>query len=313
MVVAVAMTGLSLLGVRPPARAQAGGEATPAPLTLTDPDTLPFSDTQLELALLARLLPGAGEPGPAAARVAPVGPGVVSVQVGGQSRVVVVGERTGTAAARVVALVIAELMTARSPGPGPTPAGSPAPLADVTAETPAVARAGVQPGASNGSRPWRAAVVAGLSKGLGSQELAAVTLDAGLVIPRGESRWRLSPSVGLTFMPTQNAGTVNEVSFVSAVARLLGGAAWGPIDLVAGPFVSAYAIGGGTAHDGVLFGGEALGRVAAPLSRTLRLAVEARLDGYVNRVHVRGLGDSGYATPRVGVGIGVGVAWDWRS
>jgi len=313
MFVTVAMTGLSLLGLRPPARAQAAGDAPPAPLTLTDPDALPFSDSQLQLALLARLLPAPDQPGPAAARVAAAGPGVVSVEVGGQSRVVVVGERTGTAAARVVALVIAELMTARSAGAGTAPAGLPALAADLTAAPPAVARADFQPAASTGSRPWRVAFVAGMSKGLGSEELAAGTLDTDLVIPRRESRLRLSPSVGLSFMPAQNAGTLNEVSFVSAVARLLGGAAWGPIDLVAGPFVSAYAIGGATAHEGFLFGGEALARVAAPLSRTLRLTVEARLDGYANRTRVRRLGGGGYATPRVGVGIGIGVAWDWTS
>jgi hypothetical protein len=313
MVVAVAMLGLSLLGVLSPARAQGSGDAPPAPLTLTDPDALPFSDTQLQQALLARLLPSLDEPGPAAARVAAAGPGAVSVQVGGQSRVVDVGDRTGTAAARVVALVIAELMTARRPSAVPVPIGAPAPPTEPTPETAAVARADLQPAGGIGGRAWRVAAVGGVSKGLGGEELALATLDTAVVIPHGDSRWRLSPSMGLSFMPMHNAGTLNEVSFVSAVARLLGGVAWGPIDLLAGPFVSAYAIGGATAHDGFLVGGEALGRVAAPLSRTLRLAVEARLDGYANRVRVRWLGEGGYATPRVGVGIGVGVAWDWTS
>ena len=313
MVVAVATIGLSLLGVRPAARAAGSGDAPPAPLTLTDPDALPFSDSQLQQALLARLLPSPDEPGLAAASVAAAGPGVVSVKAGGQSRVVVLGERTGPAAARVVALVIAELMTARSAGAGPTPISSPALRAEPSAETAAVARAELPPAGGPGGRAWRLAVVGGASKGLGAEELPAATLDTGLVIPHRDSRWRLSPSVGLSFMPTRNAGTLNEVSFVSAVARLLGGGAWGPIDLLAGPFVSAYAIGGATTHDGVLFGGEALGRVAAPLSRTLRLAVEARLDGYANRVRVRWFGEGGYATPRVGVGIGIGVTWDWTS
>src|SRR4051812_50058965 len=67
MVVAVATIGLSLLGVRPAARAAGSGDAPPAPLTLTDPDALPFSDTQLQQALLARLLSSPDEPGPAAA------------------------------------------------------------------------------------------------------------------------------------------------------------------------------------------------------------------------------------------------------
>ncbi len=309
MLVAGLMVGLSVLGVQPPALAEGNGEVPPAPAISTDPSALPFSDTELQRALLARLLPSPDETGPAAARVAPAGPGAVSVRVGDQSRVVVVGDRKGIAAARVVALVIAELMM--SPGPAPSidaaepPEAAPAPSA--------VARAGLEPVGAARGHVWRATVAGGLSKGTGSEELAAAALDADLVIPLGDGGWKLSPSLGLRFMPTRNADTFHEVSFVSAVARLLCGGARGPIGLFAGPFVSAYAIGGATAHSGFLFGAEAMARVAAPLSRSMRLAVETRLDGYVNRLQADWLAGGGYATPRVGVGIGIGLAWDWTS
>src|SRR5262249_46976511 len=96
-----------------PARAE-GDDGGPAPLKLMQPEALPFSDAQIQGALLARLPPGAGDPG--AARLPPIeiepaGAGLVTVHVRSQSRIVPVGERSGPEAARVVALVIAELMT----------------------------------------------------------------------------------------------------------------------------------------------------------------------------------------------------------
>jgi hypothetical protein len=294
------------------ARAQGGDETPPAPLTLTDPGALPFSDTELQQALLARLLPSPGEPGPASARIAAAGPGAVSVRVGDQTRVVVVGDRTGTAAARVVALVIAELMTAAQSASGAPASGPVVPLQQSAAIPPA-ARIDSGPAAIVRRRSLRLSIAGGLSDGVGSDELTAATLDSDLVIPWRDTRWRLSPSAGLKVMPTRNAGTFDEVSFVSVVARLLGGATWGPIDLFAGPFVSAYAIGGATAHRGILFGGEAMARVVAPLSGSLRLAVETRVDGYANRVRALWLGGGAYATPRVGLGIGLGLAWEWAS
>ena len=304
------MIGALALCVRT-VRAQGATDAAPAPQFPNDPDALPFSDTELRQALLARLLPSAGEPGPAAARVAAAGPGTVSVRVGDQTRVVVVGDRTGTAAARVVALVIAELMSARTTSPVIAPVGAPA-LPDEQWPTTVTAVRTSSEAAPRG-RPWRLSVTGGASKGLGGDELAAATLDSDLVIPQRDGRWRLSPSVGLKYTPTRDAGTFDEVSFMSVVARLLGGAAWGPVDLFAGPFVSSYTIGGATTHRGFLFGGEAMARVAAPLTRSLRLAVEGRLDGYANRVRALWLGGGAYATPRVGIGLGLGLAWDWAS
>ena len=305
------MVGALGLCVRPVARAQGATDAAPAPRFPTDPDALPFSEIELQQALLARLLPSEGEPGPAAARVAAAGPGTVSVRVGDQTRVVVVGDRTGTAAARVVALVIAELMSVRTTSPVTAPVGAPALSAELGPTTATAVRTSSD--AAPGGRPWRLSATGGASKGVGGDELVAATLDSDLVIPLRDGRWRLSPSVGLKYTPTRDAGTFHEVSFRSVVARLLGGAAWGPVDLLAGPFVSAYAIGGATTHRAFLFGGEAMARVAAPLSRTLRLAVEGRLDGYANRVSTFWLGGGAYATPRVGLGIGLGLAWDWAS
>lgn len=275
-------------------------------------DALPFSDAELQQALLARLLPASSEPGPPAARVEPAGPGVVTVRVGSRTRAVAVGDRTGSAAARVVALVIAELLTAGGPEEAPavvTPARQP-----VETSAGATEAAGeLQLVLPEARRRWRLVVTGGATRGTGADEWAAGTLNADLVIAPRAGRLKLAPSLGLTMMPTRNPGELNEVSFRGLTARLLGGFGRGPVDVLAGPIASAYAIGGATAHSGFLFGGEILARVAAPLSRRVRLAVDARVDGWANRVRVHWADGGSYATPRVGFGIGVGLAWDWPS
>src|SRR5581483_12197234 len=110
-----------------------------------------------------------------------------------------------------------------------------------------------------------------------------------------------------------NAGTLDEVSFWALILRLLGGASFGPVDVLAGPFVSPYSIGGATPHSGWLFGGEAMARVSAPLGPRLRLVTAVRADGYANRVRVHWADQRAYATPRLGIAIDVGLAWEWKS
>lgn len=288
--------------------AQQTDDPPPAPVTLTGPRELPFSDAELQQALLARLLPAPAEAGPPRARVAPAGPGIVSVRVGNRTRLVSVGGRTGGAAARVVALVMAELLTAEAaPAAVPVAPGPEAPHV-ATLFTPQP-----EPVPLDARRQWRLVVTGGASKGTGSEESPAGTLDADLVTAARSGHLKLAASLGLTMMPMRNAGRLDEVSFVSLAARLLGGISRGPVDLLAGPMASVYDIGGGTTHNGFLFGGEVLARVAAPLSRSLRLAVDARVDGWANRVRVHWAVGGAYATPRVGIGIGAGVAWDWPS
>jgi hypothetical protein len=156
-------------------------------------------------------------------------------------------------------------------------------------------------------------IAGGASRGLRKEERTAAALDADLVMARSSSRWRLSPSLGLRSMPAQSTGLLDEVSFTGFFARVLAGARWGPVDVLAGPFASIYDIGGATTHSGFLFGAEALVRVDAPLSQALRLVVDGRADGYVNRVRVAWADGRAYATPRVGLSLGVGLAWEWRS
>ena len=297
-------------------------DPAPAPLTLGQPEALPFSDAELQQALLARLLAPAGGAGLPATEVDPAGVGAVTVHVGSRSRVVAVGNRNGVAAARVVALVIAELLTTSDETPvdddisaAPPPARvAPVPLPDaaVTPDTPVAMIASAAP-APNQRTARQVSVTAGASKGTNNQEDLTGTLDVDLVVPLGHGRLRLVPSAGLALMPTRHVGMVDEVSFDAVAARGLVGASVGPVDVLSGPVFAAYSIGGATPHAGVLLGAEAMARVTAHLSNRLRLLVAARVDGFANRVRIFFTDATAYATPRVGIGIGVGLAWDWAS
>lgn len=314
LVARVACAGLAFAAAGAALGQDAAGDEPPAPLTLVDAEAAPFSSAELTQALLARLLPAdAGAP---SVRVSPAGEGVVSVQVGARSRLVTLGDRTGPEAARVVALVIADLASAASPAP-PVPA-------DDAASAPAVTVAGTAPRSlavpsveasappAPTARPsTRLAVVAGASKGLGSEEPRAATVDADVALPLGWRGVRLVPSAGVVYSPTRNAGTFDEVSFSAAVVRLLGGRSWRLCDLFAGPLVEPYGIGGANPHSGVLVGAEALARLSLPLSPRARLVVAARADAYANRVRVLFVDDGAYATPRLALALGAGLAWDW--
>lgn len=279
--------------------------------TLNGPGALPFSEAELQQALLARLFPSPSEPGPQRAQVDPSGPGVVSVRVGDRTRSVTVGDRTGSAAARVVALVIADLLSeAAVPDEKLAVAPSvhqPVEVVLVDAGTPDLQALVRQSG-----RRCRLAVTVGASRGTDAGESVAGTLNGDLVITQGNGRFNLAPSVGLTKMPTRNAGTMYEVSSWELAARMLVGFSRGPVDVLAGPLAAIYSPGGATSLSWILFGGEVMARVAAPLSRRLRLTMDARVDGWANRMRVTWADGRTYTTtPRIGIGGGIGLAWDW--
>src|SRR5579871_2488141 len=89
------LAGVALLAAAAlPARAQTA--EAPPPLTLGSPEALPFSDSELQQALLARLLPpgdDAGTAGLPRVSVEPAAEGAVTVRVGARSRLVTIGDR----------------------------------------------------------------------------------------------------------------------------------------------------------------------------------------------------------------------------
>ena len=327
--VRVRIWGIALLAVlvaATPARGQTT-EAAPVSLTLAQPEALPFSEEELRQALLARLPAPADGAGVPAAAVGPAGPDAVTIQVGDRGRIIVVGGRTGAAAARVVALAIADLLSADAQPEGAAPAAAEAPAATTAAEAPAVVATGVaapstSPPSIAASAPtpareaqpgWmpRLCVTAGAAKGTNANELWAGTVNADLVMPWGPGRLRFAPSAGLTVVPTHEAGTADEASFVGVALRALVGPSLGLVDVLGGALVTPYRIGGALPHAGVLVGGEAMARVAVPIWDRLRLVADGRVDAFANRVQVVFVGGQTFATPRVGLGAGLGLAWDW--
>jgi hypothetical protein len=313
---------LALLVVATPARGETA-DATPATVTLVQPEALPFSQDDLQQALLARLAPmgeaaPAGEAGLPSASVEPAGAGAVTVHVGGRSRVVVMGERSGAGAARVVALAIAELVSADAEpeAAGTTAAETPSVVATGVAATSAppatfVAVAPAPATEAESGRMPRLCVTAGVAKGTNADELWAGALDVDLVMPWGSGLLRFAPSAGLTVMPTHSGGTIDQVSFVGVPLRALVGPRLGLLDVLGGPVVSPYRIGGALPHAGVLLGGEAMARLAVPLWDRLLVIADARVDAFADRARVMFAGGQTYATPRVGLSAGVGLAWDW--
>jgi hypothetical protein len=326
----LAYAGLAWLGARPLlAQGAAGDEPPAAPVTLVDPDAAPFSSAELTQALLARLL--TGDAGATTVQVSPAGPGQVTVRVGKRSRVVELGDRTGPGAARVVALVIAELASSNpaegdveTPGAPivtvggssrtapPVPSAPPvrsAPPVPSDPSVPAVEAVAAEPPASG--PPLRFTLTGGVSKGLGHEELLNAGADADVAVPIGPEGFRLVPAAGVLFSTTRNAGTFDQVSYQAVVARLLAGRSWQYGDVLGGALVEPYRIQGTDPHASVLVGAEALARITYPIAPRVRLVVSGRFDAFANRVRTVFVDNGAYATPRLAVVAGAGAAWDW--
>lgn len=179
--------GVSLLALAvaaSPARAESA-EAEPAPLTLVQPEALPFSDAEIQRALLARLPPPGGDLGEAAlppVEVEPAGAGVVTVHVGPRSRLVTVGERSGADAARVVALVIAELVSegAEATGTAEAPDAPSVKVAGAPIAPPPTVVEVAGPPHEAPPRVYRLSLTAGAAKGSG---------DGSRCLARSTSIW----------------------------------------------------------------------------------------------------------------------------
>ena len=306
------------MGRRPVLGQETGAGAPPtADITLSEPDAVPFSSAELEQALLARfgssakrlVLPSVWR------RPAPVRSSSKRATAVASSRLV---GRTGPAAARIVALVIAELLSdASDDGESDAAVDETAPAVSVSAGSNALPLPSLvtvpSPAPSRPVAPPRLCVTGGVTRGTGVEERLAYTVDADVILPFDYGGVRLAPSAGFAFTPTRKTATLHEVSSMEGIARLLAGIGHGPVDLFAGPFATRYSIEGITPHAGFLFGAEALARFSTPLSRHVRLVVAMRANAYANRVRIVFVDGMGYATPRVELSLGLGLAWDWAS
>jgi hypothetical protein len=264
--------------------------AGPVRLSVVPP--LPCSAEELEQAVAARV--AVASTGVRTVVVGPAENGVIPVRFGDEVVKVAVGPKVSAAAARVVALVIADL-TAEELAPPRAP--------------PALTGARAAPAAVSFASRLRLGAVALLARGTGPQEPTCYGLETDVTL-RSAGRLELAAAVGLLFIPHRNAGRPDELSYTAGRLRVQLGWRLDPFELLAGPFVSPYALGGVTEHAGVLVGAGATARLAAVLSPRLRLVIGLRVDGYVNRIHA---GFPGFATPRVDGAFGLGVAWDFGS
>jgi hypothetical protein len=277
---------------------------------------LPFSPEELEQAAGARLAMSA-EAGAPVVMVGPADDAGVHVRMGARTTAVVVGARAGLAAARIVALAIAELAAdapdgASPPKPEPAP---PTPDAAARKAPPAIAAPAAPPPAAPPPHPLpRISVTLGASKGMDASEPFTGTCEADVTLPL--RHFDVVATLGIWDAPTRNAGRADEASFVAGVARASAGWRAGPLQLLLGPFVAPYRIEGGVNHTGVLAGGGAMLRAGHRLAAAPRVSVfgSVRVDAFVNRVSVSLVGsEPSFASPRLAAAVGVGVGWDLGS
>lgn len=266
-----------------------------APLSVTIEEPVPFSREELAASIAARM--PTAPPGTATQPViiGPASPAGIAVRTGKRTHLVPVGDRRGSSAARVVALVVTDLMVQEL---------APAQDMALTSRGPAP-----EPGAWLGPLALRLTVVGGVSKGSGAEEPYGFALDADATLPLRQVVVGLM--LGGAWIPQRRAGRPDEVAFTEAVGRLVIGWRRDPFEILAGPFVSPYALTGAAEHAGVLLGAGVIGRLAPHLTGHLRLVVSLRADGYTNRTHVSWTTGGGFATPRCNTTIGAGLAWDF--
>src|SRR5581483_9604966 len=245
----------------------------------------------------------------------------VYLRAGARSAIVPVGTRVGLAAARVVALAIAELIadadTAGAPAPAPAPAPVPPAVpsaSPVVAAVPGVAPPPAPAPPAPAGPPAHVSLALEGCKGIDAVEPLTWGVAADVVWPR--RAFDLAATLGVWDVPTHHAGLVDEASFVAGVARV--GAGWhaGAVQLLAGPFAALYRLEGGVDHTGVLAGGGVVLRVARTLVPASKLQVfgSLRVDAFANRVRVSLVGsEPRFASPRVAGALGLGIGWDLGS
>jgi hypothetical protein len=90
---------------------------------------------------------------------------------------------------------------------------------------------------------------------------------------------RLGVALGLVLIPHRDTPALGGLSYTAGVARLLAGWRSAVVELLAGPFVSPYTVGGVSEHSGILAGAGVAARLTPALSTRLRLVVGVRADG----------------------------------
>jgi len=258
---------------------------------------VPFAAAELEAAIAVRSEAGERRPD---LEVSSVRPGrLVLVAASGRSWEIEIGPASGPAAARVVALYVIELgvdvvigdAPADAP-PGAAPLRIPAVSVPMSAEAPG---------------RYRLAVLGMGSRGMDAGDLAwaggAIEVThLGPWIAGGGFAWQYGlPIARAVGMP---------ISAELFRARLVGGVALGPLELVGGGFAGRLFMTSGSDvlgrwSTGLV--GEA--RAALPVSSTWAIEIATDAELFRERIEVRFGTDSIGATPRTALGARIGLAW----
>lgn len=262
-------------------------------------DGVPFTAAQLESAIAVRS--GSGEDRPDL-EVSTVRPGLLVLTAPGRRWEIEIGPASGVAAARVVALFAIEVgieagidVVVRE-----APAGAPG-----AAATPRTAAAAPQP-AETPDR-YRLAVLGVGSHGMDAGDFAwaggAIELThVGPWIAGGGVSWQYG-------IPIQRALGAS-ISAELIRARLVGGVALGPLELVAGGFAGRLFLNSGSDMLGrwsTGLVGEA--RAALPVSSAWAVEIATTAELYRERLEVHFGADPIGATPRTALGVRIGLAW----
>lgn len=269
-----------------------------APLRAEVPHGVPFDESELAAALGARV-PELDRSEVLLAWL----DGRLLVTLRTRVRVVELGTAQHAEAARVVALVLADLAREEPPPAAPRPEVLPAPVAlpigrsSAAAPTlPDRARFGVDVTGQRGlvaEEPW--------------------SLDAGLSVS-GLLLRRLVLSVRAGYMtvPSIRSRATSTVVRLDALSlRPAVGVRFKLLELMTGPSLIPYWVHGGAGHNALLAGGSVQLTLWLPVVRSLRIAARVCFDVFGNRARIYAGGDRVLTTPRSMLGLSLGFAWGW--
>jgi hypothetical protein len=235
------------------------------------PADAPFGAAQLCDAIRLRLATA----GPAVRVHVAAIPGGVRIEARGNAREIGLRGLTGSDAARLVALVIDDL------------------LLDDLATEPLAAPSLVR------GAPGRTGATIGVLGGAAAWQHALGGLGVDVVVPRAP--WLVAVEAG-------GATLVDgPVRLTAVVVRIGGGVRTGPVELRAGATLAPVIVSDGAGDWTILVGAGASARLRLPITESMRAVLAGGVDGFATRTTYVVGGMPIMATPRIAPWIGVGM------
>jgi len=289
------------------------GPASAQEPQLTLEGELPFSAAELRAALEPRRTTWEALQGQAVT-IRGSGSAVV-LELGDRTRSLALGVARGPEAARLVALVLADLALAEPapvvPGTQQTTPNAGAPVlapAPSSAPAPRATRL-IAPvdRAARGARVWtRLALIPSVGKGLAELDPWTHALDLG--VSQAIEPWLFEADIAWWAAP-QIRRSGFESGWDAVRLRLQAGLRFDVFELLAGPSLAPLWVSGGDGHHGVLFAAGVTARVALRIHRNIEGLVALGFDLFPHRVELQAHDVSVISTPRAAPFAGVGIGW----